>query len=75
MSRVLLITGASRGIGAETARLAAARGYSLCLNYHSNRAAADELYASLTDAGCAVMLQQANSGSVGLVTEAAELEQ
>ncbi|HEY5740428.1 MAG TPA: NAD(P)-dependent oxidoreductase, partial [Gammaproteobacteria bacterium] len=26
MSKVLLITGASRGIGAETARLAAARG-------------------------------------------------
>jgi NADPH:quinone reductase-like Zn-dependent oxidoreductase len=34
MSKVMLITGASRGIGAATARLAAARGYALCLNYH-----------------------------------------
>ncbi|HAR06226.1 MAG TPA: NAD(P)-dependent oxidoreductase, partial [Pseudomonas sp.] len=34
MSRVMLITGASRGIGAATARLAAHRGYALCLNYH-----------------------------------------
>ena len=41
MSKIILITGASRGIGAETARLAAAAGYSLCLNYVSNRKAAE----------------------------------
>lgn len=33
MQQVMLITGASRGIGAATARLAAAQGYALCLNY------------------------------------------
>jgi NAD(P)-dependent dehydrogenase (short-subunit alcohol dehydrogenase family) len=38
---ILLITGSSRGIGAATARLAAARGYSVCLNYRENRAAAE----------------------------------
>jgi NAD(P)-dependent dehydrogenase (short-subunit alcohol dehydrogenase family) len=31
--KVLLITGASRGIGAATARLAATRGYAVCVNY------------------------------------------
>ena len=41
MSRVMLITGASRGIGAATARLAAQRGYALCLNYHQRADAAN----------------------------------
>jgi NAD(P)-dependent dehydrogenase (short-subunit alcohol dehydrogenase family) len=36
----LLITGASRGIGAETARLAAARGYAVIVNYLRNADAA-----------------------------------
>jgi NAD(P)-dependent dehydrogenase (short-subunit alcohol dehydrogenase family) len=60
MSKVLLITGASRGIGAETARLAAARGYSLCLNYQHSEAAANELLESLTDGGHRAILFQAN---------------
>jgi NADPH:quinone reductase-like Zn-dependent oxidoreductase len=33
MKPVLLITGASRGIGAATARLAAARGFDVAINY------------------------------------------
>jgi len=38
---VMLVTGASRGIGAATAHLAAARGYAVCVNYaHSREAAA-----------------------------------
>jgi NAD(P)-dependent dehydrogenase (short-subunit alcohol dehydrogenase family) len=41
MSHALVITGASRGIGAATARLAAHRGYSVCVNYRRNREAAD----------------------------------
>ena len=60
MSRVLLITGASRGIGAETARLAAARGYSLCLNYRSQRDAAEALRESLASDECQVLLYQAD---------------
>src|SRR6185503_7478179 len=36
----LLITGASRGIGAATARLAAERGYDVCVNYRANEGAA-----------------------------------
>jgi NAD(P)-dependent dehydrogenase (short-subunit alcohol dehydrogenase family) len=33
MSEVMLVTGASRGIGAATARLAAARGFAVAVNY------------------------------------------
>jgi NAD(P)-dependent dehydrogenase (short-subunit alcohol dehydrogenase family) len=47
----LVITGASRGIGAATARLAAQRGYAVCLNYRSNRAAAEGLLREIEAAG------------------------
>jgi NAD(P)-dependent dehydrogenase (short-subunit alcohol dehydrogenase family) len=41
LDETLVITGASRGIGAATARLAAHRGYSVCVNYRRHREAAD----------------------------------
>ncbi len=62
MTRVALITGASRGIGAETARLAAEHGYALCLNYLRNRDAAEELCESLLGDGHRVIVCQANVG-------------
>ena len=51
MKKVILITGAGRGIGAATARLAAARGYAVCVNYLKNRAAADAVVADIEAAG------------------------
>jgi NAD(P)-dependent dehydrogenase (short-subunit alcohol dehydrogenase family) len=47
----LIITGASRGIGAATARLAAERGYSVCINYKSAKQQADALVTELEAAG------------------------
>ena len=41
MSKNLLITGASRGIGRATALLAAAGGWTVGINYRSDRDAAD----------------------------------
>ncbi len=40
---VMIVTGGGRGIGAATARLAATRGYAVCVNYLRNRAAAETL--------------------------------
>ena len=51
MSRILLVTGASRGIGAATARLAAQRGYAVCINYRQDAAAAEAVAAGIIDAG------------------------
>jgi len=51
MKKIIVITGASRGIGAATARLAAARGYAVCVNYLKNHAAAKAVVAEIEAAG------------------------
>lgn len=54
----MLITGGSRGIGAATARLAAARGWRVAINYTSNAAAADALAGQINrDGGHAIAIQ------------------
>jgi len=58
VTRSLLITGASRGIGAATARAAARAGYAVAVNYASNRAAAEDVVGSIqAEGGRAVALQ------------------
>ncbi len=51
MSKALLITGGGRGIGAATARLAAARGWAVGVNYRSDRAAAEAVVEDVARAG------------------------
>ena len=60
MSRVMLITGASRGIGAATARLAARQGYALCLNYHQREDAANQVLEQVRAAGAAAITIKAD---------------
>lgn len=48
---VLIVTGGSRGIGAATARLAAKRGYAVCVNYLGNAEAAGSVISDITKAG------------------------
>ena len=43
MAGVMIVTGGSRGIGAATARLAAKRGYKVCVNYVRDRSAGESL--------------------------------
>jgi NAD(P)-dependent dehydrogenase (short-subunit alcohol dehydrogenase family) len=50
VGKVILVTGGGRGIGAATARLAAERGYAVCVNFRRNGAAAEEVVASITAA-------------------------
>jgi NAD(P)-dependent dehydrogenase (short-subunit alcohol dehydrogenase family) len=62
MSPVLLITGASRGIGAATALLAAKNGWSVAVNYTANALAADEVVRQIRQAGGNAMSVQADVG-------------
>jgi NAD(P)-dependent dehydrogenase (short-subunit alcohol dehydrogenase family) len=60
MNKVLLITGASRGIGAATALLAASRGYDICVNYRTDKVSAERIVASITHAGVRAIAIQAD---------------
>jgi NAD(P)-dependent dehydrogenase (short-subunit alcohol dehydrogenase family) len=48
--KVMIVTGAGRGIGAQTARLAAKAGYAVCINYVRDRASAEALKAEIEKA-------------------------
>jgi len=60
MERVVLVTGGSRGIGAATARLAARAGWSVAVNYASQRAAADEVVRAIEQEGGRALAVQAD---------------
>ena len=60
--RVMLITGASRGIGAATARLAATRGYAVAVNYVARKDAAEAVAADVRKAGRKALTIQADIG-------------
>jgi NAD(P)-dependent dehydrogenase (short-subunit alcohol dehydrogenase family) len=51
MDGTLIVTGGGRGIGAATARLAAQRGYAVCVNYLRNREAADGVVGDIVRGG------------------------
>jgi NAD(P)-dependent dehydrogenase (short-subunit alcohol dehydrogenase family) len=51
VEKILIVTGGSRGIGAATAKLAAERGYAVCVNYRKNRDAADAVVSEIQAAG------------------------
>lgn len=51
MNKIAIITGGSRGIGAATARLAAASGYAVCISYLRNSEAADAVVRDIAKAG------------------------
>ena len=51
MSQVAMVTGASRGIGAATARVLAESGFRVVVNYRSSATEAEEVVAAITAAG------------------------
>ena len=60
MTPIVLITGASRGIGAATALLAAANGYAVAVNYTANSLAADEVVRQIRASGGQAMAVRAD---------------
>ena len=60
MPRVMIVTGGGRGIGAQTARLAAQRGYAVAVNYQSNAQAAEALVADIARSGGKAVAVAAN---------------
>ena len=60
MPPVVLITGASRGIGAATALLAARAGYAVAVNYAANSLAADEVVRQIRQSGGNAITVQAD---------------
>jgi NAD(P)-dependent dehydrogenase (short-subunit alcohol dehydrogenase family) len=59
-SNIVLVTGASRGIGAATARLAATQGYDVAVNYLRDRASADAVVTDIEAAGRRAVAVQAD---------------
>ena len=64
MNRVMVITGGGRGIGAATARLAAQRGYAVCVNYRENGSAAERLVRDIGKSAIAVKGDVASEADV-----------
>lgn len=60
MTHIVLITGASRGIGAATALLTAAHGYAVAVNYTANSLAADEVVRQIRTNGGQAMAVRAD---------------
>lgn len=59
-NKSVIITGSGRGIGAATAKLFAQKGYSVCINYKSNRIAAEKLSKEIKKNGSNCIVVQAD---------------
>jgi len=62
MRGIAIITGASRGIGAATALLAAKSGYDVCINYVADKAAATGVAETCRNEGVRAIVAQADVG-------------
>ena len=60
MSKIMLVTGGGRGIGAAVAKLAARRGYAVGVNYHANADTAHAVVAEIVQGGGRAVALQAD---------------
>lgn len=77
MEKVVIITGASRGIGAATAIKAAKQGYRVCVNYLKDKAAADNVVSNIVENGgkaIAVVADVSKETDVNRLFESTETE-
>jgi NAD(P)-dependent dehydrogenase (short-subunit alcohol dehydrogenase family) len=59
----MIVTGGSRGIGAATAKLAASRGYAVCVNFQRSHDAAEQVVRDITSNRGQAIAVQADIGS------------
>lgn len=67
MTKVILVTGGSDGIGAATVRLAAQQGYSVCINYLTAQEKAEQLAEEISARGRKAIAVKANISDEGEV--------
>ncbi|HSP23609.1 MAG TPA: SDR family oxidoreductase [Saliniramus sp.] len=63
MSKVMIVTGGSRGIGAATVQLAAEAGYAICFSYGASEESARKVVADAEKAGAKIVAVQADMGT------------
>lgn len=63
MSKVVIVTGGSRGIGAATSMLLGSKGYAVCVNYLANKARASDVVDSIISEGGRAFACQADVSS------------
>jgi NAD(P)-dependent dehydrogenase (short-subunit alcohol dehydrogenase family) len=74
--KVALVTGGSRGIGAATASVLAARGFRVAVNYRASAGEAEEVVAAISEAGGEAVAMQADVTEPGDVARlVGEIEQ
>lgn len=66
---IVLITGASKGIGAETAKLFARNGYNICINYLSDEKGANSVVKACKDFDAQAIAVKANIARANEVSE------
>lgn len=74
---IAIVTGSSRGIGAATAKLFAANGYAVCINYRSDAAAAERVHNEILETGqrcIAVKADVSREGDVAKLFETVDAE-
>ena len=65
----MIVTGGARGIGATTAKLAAARGYTVCVNYQQGQGAAENVVRDIaSEGGRAIAMQADISSEAGVLS-------
>ena len=67
MKKTVLITGASRGIGAACAEVFAEKGYWVAISYYENRQKAEDLIRTLREKGHTAMMVKADVSDSGAV--------
>jgi NAD(P)-dependent dehydrogenase (short-subunit alcohol dehydrogenase family) len=67
--RIVLVTGASRGIGAETARILGEKGYFVCVHYYRDKGSAERVVQEIVKSGGSAGVTQADISREAAIVE------